>query len=66
MGILTVRLYLLLMHSLFPQYQQVSPGIDSVQKTLRTLNWKKGPVTLIKAGPMELHEFTLLQNEKKH
>lgn len=69
MANLTVRLYLLLMHSVFPQFQPQQAASNSDQFTLAQHQFREdlpGPVAFSHSGPLELREYMLLQNEKKH
>lgn len=67
MGTLTVRLYLLLIHSIFPQYQHEQPACDFDRITADQCQYGKslqGPITFTAPGPLRLEEYMFLQKEK--
>lgn len=63
---IVVRLYLLLLQSLNPQFQgaQSVETVPDFQDCLTISEKIRGPLTLNFAGPLELPEYILLEKEK--
>lgn len=67
MGNVVVRLYLLLLHSLNPQFHEGHSADATVYSDQTSYTEEiQGPLTLQLAGPLEHTEYILFEKEKKH